>query len=781
MGPENGSDGKDTSKGAEHVSPTTEVPPSQGTAPEETRTESPAAADRHPWSPRPHRGFRQVLGSVGTVYLRRLGPLLVVLSVPAVPALLMAEMVLLWSPMDTIVVNARTETLGSLKASQWVFLGAAALVGLVATPIGLGGVLLLGGGALLGRRITVTAAWRQALRRYPTILALLLTLMLWAALFLGLLWVTLFVWELAPPLVWVWLLPPALYTLPVLIVALPVALLEGHGLFLAIATAWLMGRFRRSTHLMFVALAFGLGYAVRELLEHLTTWAALQTVVPLVVMTVTALISTLMAPLWPLLICAPVAQSDPDTHIRDLDLAALDRQLPRTDPASSRRFPALVLLSALALLFSAIPDPLMLWVTNATQLRIEPVDLVSTDEATFALEARDDRTLLSSFQRGTTVLVCDPECTPTGDRWGAYNGGATLLTDTGFVDTAWKEFQHEDAEGDDKYAPHEDSGLYLRHCADLEADCSESKNKDTLIRPYRGDHYDLYTAIAPLSEGLVVVSHARFDTFKAQDHDLEDRGGLQAHVCKDLACADPHTVILPEDLTAGAFLSDGTLLDVATTPEDGFTISVYNGRHGGINLVHCPDTECTEPEVTQVVADVFVAEYEGYLIPRFGARIEYRPDGTPVVAHRAAQDGAVHVVDCHDTACTEFTDRALTGAGWARPVPGLALDSLGNPQLATFDMATEQVVLISCLDSGCTKTTTVPLQEFEEEPALTALTLDQDDRPHLVWAQGTPYLSFTRDFSAEAEYVHCLQPRCGADGMFFAADPVVEEAWGQTP
>src|SRR5699024_6278039 len=180
-----------------------------------------------------------------------LGPLLVGLSVPAVPALLMAEMVLLWSPMDTIVVNARTERLGSLKASQRVFLGAAALVGLVATPIGLGGVLLLGGRALLGRRITGTADWRQSLRRNPKLLALLLTLMLWAALFLGLLWVTRFVWELAPPLVWVWLLPPALYTLPVLIVALPVALLEGHGLFLAIATAWLMGRFRRSTHLMF--------------------------------------------------------------------------------------------------------------------------------------------------------------------------------------------------------------------------------------------------------------------------------------------------------------------------------------------------------------------------------------------------------------------------------------------------------------------------------------------------------------------------------------------------
>src|SRR5699024_9135397 len=154
--------------------------------------------------------------------------------------------------------------------------------------------------------------------------------------------------------VWVWLLPPALYTLPVLVVALPVALLEGHGLFLAVATAWLMGRFRRSTHLMFVALAFGLGYAVRELLELLTTWAALQTVYALALLSVTALTAILSAPLWPLLICAPVAQSDPVTHMRDLDLAALYRQLPRTDPDCPRRFAALVLLSAPALLCSAM-------------------------------------------------------------------------------------------------------------------------------------------------------------------------------------------------------------------------------------------------------------------------------------------------------------------------------------------------------------------------------------------------------------------------------------------
>lgn len=778
MGPENRPDGES----AEHVSPTPEGTPPKEAVLEEARAEGPTTAVRAAESPRRHRGFRQVLSGVGAVYLRHLGPLLVVLCVPAAPVVLMVELASAWPTPDTVVVNAQSETLGTPGTSLWVFLGAATLLGLSLAPIGLGGTFLLGGGALLGRRITVETAWRQASRRYPTILVLLLALVAWIVLFLGLLWAALFVLELPPTLTGVVLLVPALYTLPVLVVALPVALLQGHGPFRSMAVAWRMGRFRRLAHLTFVALAFGLGYLVGELLEYLTAWAALQPVDPLIPMAIAALVTTLVAPLWPLLVSAPVALADPDTRVQDLDPTAVDRELPRTDPAPGRHAPALVTLLALAVLLPPSAAPLTLWATDTPQLRTESVDLVSGDEATFDLVARDGRTLLSSFQRGTTVLVCDPECVPADDRWSAYTGGATLLTDTGFVDTVWKEFKHEDAEGDDQYAPHEDSGLYLRHCADLDAVCSESEAEDTLIRPYGGHHYDLYSAIAPVGEGLVVVSHARFDSSKARRYGLEDdRGGLRAHVCEDITCADPHTVVLPEDLTVGAFLSDGTLLDVAASPEGGFTVSAYDGGHGGISLVHCPDTECAEPEVTQVVADVFVSEYEGYLGPRFGARIEYRPDGTPVLAYRAAQNGAVHVVDCHDVACTEFTDRSLTGAGWARPVPGLALDSQGNPQLATFDMAAERVVLISCLDGGCAKTATVPLRGFEEEPALTALTLDAADRPHLVWAQGEPQPSGARSFRAEAEYVHCLQPRCGADGVSPTPGPVAGETQGQTP
>ena len=751
-GPEGGSEGEGT----------------ESSGPEQASAAAPEGGDPVPEGPRTPREVLRVLVGVGSAYLRRLVPLLVVLGVPAAPVVLMAELGPVWPTLDILMVNAQAEPLDPPGTALWVFLGVNALLGLLLAPIGLGGALALGSGALLGRRISVPAAWHLALRRYPTTLVLLLALLAWIALFLGLLLTALFVLDLEPLLAGIVLLPPALYTLPPLVVALPVALLEGRGPFRAVAAAWWMGRFRRLAHLVFVALAFGLGYLVSAGMESLVAWASLQPVDPLVPMAATALVTTLVAPLWPLLVSAPVALVGPQTPVdertRDLDRAAVERELPRTDPAPVRRPLITVPLLALAVLLPPVAGPLTLWAADTPQLRAESVDLLRGDEATFDLAAQGDRAHLSSFQRGTTVLVCDPDCSPADDRWNAYMGGATQLTGSGFVDTAWKEFRHEDAaQGGGEYAPHEDSGLYLRHCADLRDGCSEDEDAGTLIRPYAGDHYDLYTAIAPLAEeGLVVASHARPDTIKAREFDLDDRGGLRVQVCEDTECADPHTVVAPEDLAVGAFLSDGTLLDAAASPDGGFAVSAYDGWHGGISLVHCPDAECAEPEVTQVVSDSLVSEYEGYLAPRFGARIEYRPDGTPVIAYRAAQGGAAHVVDCHDAACAESTDRAVTGKGWARPAPGLALDSHGNPQLATFDMAAERVVLVSCLDQGCAETDTVPLRGFEEEPAVTALTLDDADRPHLVWAQGGPEVSRVRSFRAEAEYVHCLEPRCGA-------------------
>ncbi|MEU3019063.1 hypothetical protein ABZ635_16885 [Nocardiopsis sp. NPDC007018] len=705
--------------------------------------------------------------AVAAAYVRRLWPLLVVTAVPLLPAVLVGEAASLWGAADAVVVNGAVETRVDPGTGLWVLLGLALVTALAVAPVALGGVVLVAAGALLGRRVPVGAAWSRALRRYPTVLGWLLLMLVWAAVVLGLLFTGLFVLEFTPWPVLAVVVPPAVYSLAVLTVALPAALLEGHGTFRAVAVSWAMGRHRRASHVVFVGLAFGGGYLVNRAEERLATWAAHLPVDPYPVMVALALFGALLAPLWALLVTVPATLDStgrPWTAHRDLDLAAADRELPGHVPeeAAPRAVPrgralAVPALLALAVLVPTALTPVALWATDTPRVFTSPVEGLTNPEVTVAMAGRGDGALVTHAGRTVLASVCDPDCAPVGDGLWTRGAGAAPAGDAGFVYTNWREYRHED----DQNAPHEDSGLYLTECSGPDAvACSEGR-PGTPLRHFGGDHYDTYSAVAPLDGGWVVASYVRPDPRTDELHGLDDVGGLAVHVCEDTACSAPTTVDVPGEIRVGGFLADGTLLDVAASPEGGFAVAAYDGAHGGVTLVHCPDTSCGEPEVTEVAPASLVNEYEDRLLSRFGARVEYRPDGTPVVAYRVAQGGAAHVVDCHDAACAEFTDRALTGPGWARPVPGLAVDSRGNPQLVTFDMADERVVLVSCLDPGCAETETVPLRDFTEEPALTALTLDEDDRPHLLWAQADP-ASWLREDRVVSEYVRCLDPLCGA-------------------
>ncbi|ASU82565.1 hypothetical protein CDO52_07010 [Nocardiopsis gilva YIM 90087] len=362
------------------------------------------------------------------------------------------------------------------------------------------------------------------------------------------------------------------------------------------------------------------------------------------------------------------------------------------------------------------------------------------------------------------VEECDPECTPGAEFETDEFGGAVTATDSGFVHTGWQEFRYDHGSGKSHYAPHPDSGLYLWECQSAQ-ECDDGDG--TQVRSFGGLLYGTYSALTPLGKGLVIVSYVRPDDEKdVKEVSGGDTGGLRADVCKDLACTDPQTVPLPNDITVGSTKLDGPFLDVAAAPGGGFAIAAYDANFGSLNVIACADSECAEPKVTPVVGDQFRREYQERLRSRFGARIEYRPDGTPVLAYRDAKSGGAHVVNCHDSACTDFTDRAITGPGWARPVPGLAVDSHGNPQLVTFDMVNERLVLMSCLDGDCADAITTPLRGFTEVPAVSALGLDSEDRPHIVWGQIEDAPLATR---TSAEYLRCAEALCGAQ-----SDPIVD-------
>lgn len=702
------------------------------------------------------KGFGRLLLRVVRSYPRTLWPLAVAAGLPLAPLVLAWQWPWLRLVRDGVYVNG---SLTGIDPTDPVTLGAAAVLGLLAllaAPVALGASVVIATGSLLGRRVAVREAWRLALRRYAAglgfVMLFLLLLVGSLALFLWLFNAVDVSWPVALAAVL-----PLLWALLHLTASLPVALAEGRGLFPAMARMWWIGRYRRLLVYGSVLAAFALSVLVRtggdRLMEQRAGWGDLHPAAA----ALGPVVSLLFAPLWTMLVCAPAVYGGKyaDEHGRtpytsgpysDLDLERVTATLPA--PAVRGPFrPGRTAAVLAALLLPPLVGPAAVWADPAGSLWVTAYPLESPlddDEGVDVLLADDGVLVAYPGYWGSCTPVCSADDRP--DSFPYARGTSVVATGSEFLVSGWR--TPDPVETEDGWEPAEEAGLYVWSC-DRAGECSPGERLlHEGVKPWAA-----YTALALLGDGLVVVS------YKIPHHILGEgsTGVLRAHVCADLTCSDPTVVELPLELRKYSELGEGGPLDVAVSPDGGFAVSTYDTAFGDLTVVACSDAMCAEPSVTTVVGTQF-DEYEGSLRHRFGARIEYRPDGTPVLAYRAARGGEAHVVDCHDAVCSEFTDRAVTGPGWSRPVPGLALDPDGNPQLATFDMASERLVLISCPDGTCEQTITVPLVEFTAQPTLSELVLDADGRPHVVWGEGS--MGWV-GFDVDATYLTCDNPLCG--------------------
>ncbi|WP_017586165.1 hypothetical protein [Nocardiopsis ganjiahuensis] len=734
--------------------------------------------------PNPSSLYRRVLST----YLRRLWALLVVSALPAVPVVLLGQVLGVASARDGVFLNGVLESATDpLSTAVLVTTGVLLLLGTAVVPVGVGGAVLLGSADLLGRRLSPRQAWQGALNRYFTVLTWFFLMIALIAAAVGLLLSTMLS-DWPTILTAILVLGTALFLCVPLMVSLPLALLEGHGPFRAVWEACRMARHRFGTHLLMVGSSVALtALAGTGLEQGLVAWTDLREGLPLLsVITVT--VGILVAPLSLLLSCAPVAYSwrltdstpvsqgytgTPDT--RDLDLVLVSDRLPQSPPrragrASDSAFdgPPGLVVPALALAVFGLPllGPGLVAANPFGLPRMEahPVTSVGSrgnhDEGTVRIAPG----LIGNAAYQVYAEVCDPECEPYELDHARYGSGIHV-GDDGVLWTAWREYEHEEIDKDEneRYDPHPDSGLYLMSCADA-ADC-ETPDTEVQVRWFSGRQFDLSSSITPLADGrLLVASHARHDD--QQDAEVTgDRGGAYLHLCEDTSCAAPETVELPSDLAAGGFLTGGEYLATAASPAGGYAVALSDPARGSLALAVCADTACSEPEVTEVRGDSFLREHEGRLRPRFGVRVEYRSDGTPVLAYREPQGGRAHLVDCHDPLCAGFTDTPVSGTGWARPVPGLAVDSQDRVHLLTPDFDEGRLTLLTCLDRSCEESLATPLMELgENEPFMTVLALDEQDRPLMVRGDGNSTTSFSGmvGFEGDAVRLRCERPHCGA-------------------
>lgn len=745
---------------------------------------------------------RPLLARVLATYARRLWALLVVAALPAAPVVLLSQVPLVAPARDGVYLNGLLESATEpLAPHVLITLGLLLLLGLAVAPIALGGTTLLGSAALLGRRISPCQAWRGALRRYFTVLTWLLLLITLVVGFLALfLWALFAEW---PPMVTgIFLLLILVVPLVPLTVSLPLALLEGHGPFRAFTEAWRLARQRFGTHLLLVGLSYGVSVLAGTGLERaLIRWTDLAEGAP-GLSAITLVTGLLVAPLSLLLACAPVVYSGvatpfveplperydeqgklvsaPSSYVdpgsaRDLNLARVGTELPAPLPGSSGRDsdsvfggPRLLVVPALVLIVFGPPllGPGLVAANpfGLPEMTSHPVASVSGDELSVSIDPAD-AAVIGIAANTVDLEVCDPECENVHEGGWNWKGSGVWSGDGGVLWTVWREYEHLDGPEDERYDPHPDSGLYLLSCADA-TDC-ESPDEEVQVRQYMDSQHDSSSSVIPLADGRLLVSAyvRRYDPPELESTLEKDLGGLRMHLCEDTSCSDQEVILFPPEMTAAGFLTDGDFLTPAASPDGGFAVAVTDTARGTLSVVACEGEACTDPEVTEIHGPRFQSEHESRLRGRFGARVEYRSDGTPVLAYRDPQGGRAHVVDCHDALCAEFTDTPVTGPGWARPAPGLAVDSQDRAHLLTPDFTEERLTLLTCLDQECSETEGTPLVELTgEEPSLTALSLDEQDRPHMLWGEGAARTRFMggSDFESETVYLRCDEPFCGA-------------------
>lgn len=705
--------------------------------------------EQHPEDLRLPLGVPATLRAVGRTYIRRLWPLLVAITVPLAPAILLCALFIALP--GYAVADGAPTYLGTPAAWQLTAWGLTAAVALVGAAVALGAGFVLAGASLLGRNVPVTTAWRTALRRLPVLLA-------WegvtTALVVAALWVVLIrsqESEMALPVLVLLLLLPFSLLMAVWSVALSAALLEGRGLLEACRRGWEMGIACRTTHMVLVLIFTVVSVAAVVGAELAAGRIAESGTDQLLSLAARGAVLTLSAPLMLLLLCTPGVHSSPVSPW-DLDLARVGANLPAAGATVWPRPRVTVPLTALAVVLPVVAVPLAPVLSPAMTVQTVSASMAADKYTAQQMAVSDGTAFLMSSGRDP-LTVCDPECEPVEDALGPGIHDATATVEDGYVVTSWK--RDPEAEGEPwEEEPPLDGGLTLLRCSGpVEDGCRDTTSSNVRTFP----DVPFQSSISPLDDGVVIASYAD-PTIAMKEEGTASLAGLRAHVCEDAECSDPREVDLSDEVSSGPH-SVGSL-DVAASPDGGFAVTVLDRKTGVLTLTHCADPACADPATTELSGqNIFQYLDKHPESGRFGAQVEYRPDGTPVIAHRDTELGEAHLLDCHDAACTESTARVLAGPSWARTTPGLAIDSQGFPQVATVDMDARQLTLISCRDSGCSNHTSVPLAEFNERPGTTLLELDAQDRPHLLWARFADHHPW--ESGTGGEYLRCSQPRCG--------------------
>ena len=355
-------------------------------------------------------------------------------------------------------------------------------------------------------------------------------------------------------------------------------------------------------------------------------------------------------------------------------------------------------------------------------------------------------------------LWCDPDCSVAfngnaeDDPWNPIEPGTHVHTRGGSARAAW--------EWETPGFPKVGEETTLTLGTDCDAQGCHAPEQVLRTEETRGDRKD-----NPIKFLVAVAEHENgFHVITAVHEQDEAELTIEAHACAD-QCSDPVTLGVAPGMGQVDSIPD-RLLDSATGPEGEPVATLYDRATGSVSLFRCSDVVCTDTHMTEVVPATVVASHmsapASWSTTYTGARVEVRPDGTPVIAYRAARDGSARLLDCVDTNCGEFEERVLSDPGWEQHLPGLTLDGEGRPLSTLADGASDTVALVACSDTGCSEWESRILHDARAVIGASEVVVDARDRPVVAANLRPAQVSFQDERAPTVLALHrCGEPGCG--------------------
>lgn len=640
--------------------------------------------------------------------------------------------------------------------------GVALLVWYAAYVVALAATVVISAGDLLGRPVRPGAAFRAAAGKAGAlavmgVLAVLLGVLSFGAGVAvasktGTLWISIATWVVVLA-AGVWILH-----------ALPVALLDGRGVWRSLGRAWSLTRHRRPRDV--IALMLGLlggpvlvAYAVRwalspfggthTLLGTVIAGAASLLLVPFQAMTLTA--ATLNEEYPDAVLGLPV-------KTRPLDLDSIAARLSDLGTGARLRTRWVVPLAA------ALVLPGLLY---GGYVRLNPLDLPVDHVVaskfggqSVALDLPGGRPMPIDDTYLTVRACADPGC--SADRMYDYSEdagnpgpvpdgeetGTATLPDGATAVAAWVAVPSRNPAVETHWA------LRLLRCGTGGCGSPSALQHAPILTRTVGDRPEAATAMTVTRGGiLIAVYHPN-----PIDNDVLPWARLIR--CADARCATPRTIRLPRppDTVIG---NDSHPLAVAADRDGRPVIAYEDGLYGGVAVVSCDDLDCRhsrttwpDPRSRRSAPDDLSLRYLD------GVHVEVPPDGRPVVAFEDVRTGAARLLHCRTRVCAKADDTALTGPDSWRSRPALALDRDGRPLVATYDHG--GVELIACRDAGCAQRQSTTLAKLKHGPGYLDLALTHDRRPVVLWSdEPADDPDDDGDTYGQLHLTTCARPRCG--------------------